>query len=253
MSQRGRLHFERVGAGPPMVLIHGRMRSSADWRRYGYVEGLADAFEVITIDVRGHGRSPLSADAAAYSLAAMEADALAVLDECGHERAAVFGYSMGGRIGFGLAAHHPARVTALVTGGAGPYGPPEGRDAELRLAATFDQGIGAYVDGLVAMLGGSIGARYRAELEANDAAAMAALSRGNAEWTDVRPSPDVPLLMFAGTADPQWERISAAAGALDAELHGFEGLGHMADLARSDLVLPVVRQFLVRQLHAGGE
>jgi len=244
------LHFDRVGAGPPVVLLHGRMRSSADWRRYGYVDGLADAFEVITIDVRGHGRSPLSVAPADYSLAVMEADVLDVLDACGHERAAVFGYSMGGRIGFGLAAHHPTRVTALVTGGAGPYGPPEGREAELWLAATFDRGIGAYVDGLVELLGGSVSARYRAELEANDAPSMAALSRGNAEWTDVRPAPEVPLLMFSGTADPQWSRIAAAAGELGAELHGFDGLGHMADLARTELVLPVVRRFL--QLHAGG-
>ena len=245
------LHFERVGSGPPVVLLHGRMRSSADWVRYGYVDGLADVFEVITVDVRGHGQSPRSAAPADYSLAAMEADVLGVLDACGLARAAVFGYSMGGRIGFGLAAHHPQRVTALVTGGAGPYGPPEGREAELRLAATFDGGIGAYVDGLVTMLGGSISARYRAELEANDAASMAALSRGNAEWVDVQPSPDVPLLMFAGTADPQWARIAASAGVIGAELHGFDGLGHMADLARIDLVLPVVREFLLRQLHAG--
>ena len=244
------LHFDRVGSGPPVVLVHGRMRTGADWTRYGYVQGLADAFEVITIDVRGHGRSPISVVPEDYSLAAMEADVLAVLDTCGIERAAMFGYSMGGRICFGMAAHHPQRVSALIVGGAGPYGPPEGREAELRLAATFDQGIGAYVDGLVELLGGAIGARYRAELEANDAAAMAALSRGTAEWTDVRPSPDVPLLMFAGTADPQWERIGAAAGALGAELHGLEGLGHMADLARTELVLPVVRRFL--ELHARG-
>lgn len=253
MSPHARLHYERTGSGPPVVLIHGRMRSGADWTRYGYVQGLADAFEVITVDVRGHGRSPLSHSPEDYSLAVMEADVLSVLDECGHERAAMFGYSMGGRICFGMAAHHPQRVSALLVGGAGPYGPPEGRDAELRLAATFDQGISAYVDGLVQLLGGSIGARYRAELEANDAAAMAALSRGNAEWTDVRPDPSVPLLMFAGMADPQWERIAAAAEALGAELHGFAGLGHMSDLARTELVLPVVREFLVRQLHAGGQ
>lgn len=245
------LAYTRVGSGLPVVLLHGRMRSGADWSRYGYVEGLADAFEVITLDVRGHGASPKSHSSADYSLAVMETDVLSVLDECGHERAALFGYSMGGRIAFGLAAHHAARVSALVVGGAGPYGPPEGREAELRLADTFDQGIGAYVDGLVALLGGSIGARYRAELEANDAAAMAALSRGNAEWTDVRPSVDVPLLMFAGTADPQWPRIAAAAADLRGELHGFEGLGHMADLARTELVLPVVREFLVRQLRTG--
>ena len=53
------------------------------------------------------------------------------------------------------------------------------------------------------------------------------------------------MLMFAGTADPLWPLISAAAARLPtARLHAFEGFGHMADLRRSDLVLPVVQPFL---------
>lgn len=43
------------GVGRPLVFIHGWTMSSAFWRRQ---MALADHFQVITIDLRGHGRSP---------------------------------------------------------------------------------------------------------------------------------------------------------------------------------------------------
>jgi len=51
----GRLWYEERGSGTPIVFIHGWCMSSAVWRLQ--LEGLSDAFRVITVDLPGHGRS----------------------------------------------------------------------------------------------------------------------------------------------------------------------------------------------------
>ena len=53
------LWYEDCGAGTPIVFIHGWCMSSAVWRLQQ--EGLSDSFRVITIDLPGHGKSPLPA------------------------------------------------------------------------------------------------------------------------------------------------------------------------------------------------
>src|SRR3954470_15097646 len=67
---------------------------------------------VISFDKRGMGLS--DRDAGAYTLENVTDDALAVLDEVGVERVALFGVSEGGAAATMLAATHPNRVSAMV-------------------------------------------------------------------------------------------------------------------------------------------
>ncbi len=48
-------------------------------------------------------------------------DVTSVLDHLGIDKAHYLGYSMGGRIGFGIAQHAPERVNSLMIGGMHPY------------------------------------------------------------------------------------------------------------------------------------
>jgi 3-oxoadipate enol-lactonase len=73
---------------------------------------LAARFRVLELDLRGHGES--FAPDGDYALAALTADALAVLDDAGVERAHVLGLSIGGLIALDLALRAPARVERLV-------------------------------------------------------------------------------------------------------------------------------------------
>jgi pimeloyl-ACP methyl ester carboxylesterase len=112
------LHFESTGDGPPVLLVMGLgLPGDAWWRT---VPVLARACRVITFDNRGSGRSALPAGA--LTLAGMAADAVAVLDAAGVERAHVYGISMGGMIAQELALTHPERVGALVLGATSPGG-----------------------------------------------------------------------------------------------------------------------------------
>lgn len=69
---------------------------------------------VIAYDARGHGASGPAASPEQYTYRELVADAVAVLDAAGAERAALVGQSMGAATAVGLALVHPERVSALV-------------------------------------------------------------------------------------------------------------------------------------------
>lgn len=104
------IHCAVSGAGAPVVLIHG---AEADHSMFdGFAALLAAHFTVIAYDQRDSGstRNP----PAPYGLAEMADDAAALIASLGHERAHVFGTSLGGVIAQVLAARHPRRVDRLV-------------------------------------------------------------------------------------------------------------------------------------------
>ena len=69
----------------------------------------------IVYDHRGTGQSD-KPKSPPYSTRQFAADAIAILDEIGVERAHIYGISMGGRIGQWLAIDYPTRVGALILG-----------------------------------------------------------------------------------------------------------------------------------------
>jgi len=110
------IYYEVVeGSGPPLVLLHGGMGSSEMWRFEGYVDALRDAFRLVLVDLRGHGRSDAPHDPSAYRIDAFIADIGAVLDALGLRSAALCGFSIGGTMAFAFAAHHPERCDAIVS------------------------------------------------------------------------------------------------------------------------------------------
>lgn len=262
-TERGRadndgvgIAFEVVGSGPPLVLQHGRLGSGRFWFDAGYVDALAPTRRLVVVDARGHGRSdkPISPDA--YRPEDMGGDVIAVLDALAIDRADLFGYSMGGRIGFAAAAHFGPRIHALVAGGAGPYGPARTAEAELELAATLAGGMEAYLAGMERMLDRAIPKVDRQRLLANDPDALAALATATAAWppmVEALAERTEPILLFGGTADPIWPLIERASTELaGATLHRIGPFGHGEDLRRPDLVLPIVQDFLrLRGLPSG--
>jgi len=105
-----KIAYRRQGRGPAVLLIHGVGGDSSNWGLIA--ERLAAHFDVIAMDLRGHGRSdlitgPLDADELAR-------DALQVLDEAGVQRCAVVGFSLGGAVALALTLGHPDRVEKLV-------------------------------------------------------------------------------------------------------------------------------------------
>jgi pimeloyl-ACP methyl ester carboxylesterase len=104
------IHYELVGSGPHLVLVHGLMGSLADWRPR-VVPLLADQFTVLTWDLRGHGDSDMPPSG--YTSADMAADLAGLMDHVGAQRADLVGHSFGGVVALHMAALHPGRVKCL--------------------------------------------------------------------------------------------------------------------------------------------
>ena len=116
-----RIHYEVDGTGPALVLHHGFTQCLEDWSECGYVAALRPRYQVILVDARGHGDSDKPHDEASYTLDRRTADVTTVLDALGLEKAHFWGYSMGGRIGFGMARYAPDRVDKLVIASNTPF------------------------------------------------------------------------------------------------------------------------------------
>ena len=102
--------MHRVGAGEPLVLLHGLGESHIGWRPV--IQALAAEYDVIAIDLPGFGRSaalPNSIPPNAANLAAAVED---TLDDLGVSAYHVAGYSLGARVAVQLAA--TARVQSVI-------------------------------------------------------------------------------------------------------------------------------------------
>jgi pimeloyl-ACP methyl ester carboxylesterase len=97
------------GSGPPVVLVHSLSFDGDMWAAQR--AALSSRHRVITIDLRGHGRT--RSQPRAISLEDLADDVAEVLTALGVERAAYVGLSLGGMVGMRLALRHPDRVTAL--------------------------------------------------------------------------------------------------------------------------------------------
>jgi pimeloyl-ACP methyl ester carboxylesterase/predicted glycosyltransferase len=109
-----RIGYEVYGDGDPTVLLlpTWSIIHSRHWK--SQIPYLARHFRVVAFDGRGNGRSDRPDTAEAYAEREIAADALAVMDATGTDRAVLAGLSAGVLWGVLLAAEHPERVAGAV-------------------------------------------------------------------------------------------------------------------------------------------
>ncbi len=106
-----RVHLQRSGSGPALLLLHGLVGSANNWRQN--VLFLSRHSTVYAVDLFNMGESErvpgldAGLEATADGLAAL-------LDVLGVDEADVAGHSHGGAVAMMLAARHPGRVRKLV-------------------------------------------------------------------------------------------------------------------------------------------
>lgn len=187
-------------ARPAVFLVHGFGSGARDnWVDTGWIPELLSAgLRIVAVDLRGHGRSDKPHDPSAYNLPVLINDLGAVLDAYALTSAAYVGYSLGGRLGWHLAASAPERITRCVLGGI-----PDGRVLRhMRL----DEARAHVLDGTP--IKDPATRRYLALIERlpeNDETALLAFAEGMLLHPDIATRDEVPsqpTLLVVGAADP---------------------------------------------------
>ena len=250
-----RIAFERVGSGPPLVLVHGAVSDSRIWRRQ--LEGLSDEFTVVAWDAPGCGSSsdpPESFRLADY------ADALAAfLDTLELGRPAVLGHSFGGALVLELVRRHRGVPGALLLVGAyaGWAGSLPRAEVERRLRFALevaDSLPGGFqpraMPGLFSAAMPSATAEELAGImsEIRPAATRTmALALAETDLREVLRLVDVPTLLVYGDADersPVSVGEEVRRGIQRSRLEVMEGAGHVCFLEFPDRFDSLVRGFL---------
>jgi len=110
------LHSRIEGEGKPMVIIHGFLGMSDNWKTLG-TQFANEGYQVHALDLRNHGKSFHTDD---FSYDVMAAD---VMQYCAHHQLkdiVIVGHSMGGKVAMLLATTYPELVAKLIVADIAP-------------------------------------------------------------------------------------------------------------------------------------
>ena len=240
------IHYHVEGDGPPLVLQHGLTSSLENWYAYGFVEELKKGYRLIIVDARGHGRSGKPHDPKDYDLKFRVNDVLAVMDDLGVSKAHYMGYSMGGRIGFGIVMHALDRFYSLIIGGVSADTPNSDVPPQERIDL-LRKGMARYVADTEAKEGMIEAGRKKRLLDNDPEALIAATTapRGTSGIEELLPRVNIPCLLYCGEIDGFFQGAKEASQAIpNAVFAPLPGLDHGQTSRASENVLPHVTAFL---------
>ena len=127
------VHHEITGASDlPVLVLAGPLGSTLEiWDPL--VEALAERFQVLRYDHRGHGRSP--APGGTFTIVDLAVDVVALLDRLSIERAALAVCRLGGMVGICLAANVPERLSSPSCAAPAPITTTTGRGRAGRISS----------------------------------------------------------------------------------------------------------------------
>jgi pimeloyl-ACP methyl ester carboxylesterase len=245
--------YERVGQGPPLVLVHGAAVDSRMWRPQ--LAALADEFTVVAWDEPGAGRS--SAVPPDFGLVDYADCLAAVIAALELGQAHVAGLSWGGTVALELYRHHPELVATLVlvdtyAGWKGSLPEHEVRarmEGVRQMLAAADHLFDPTLPGLFA---GEPPAEFVPLLDAMaadvrpESMRTALLVMAETDQRDLLPRIQVPTLLVWGELDAR-SPLSVARqfedAVPDAELVVIPGAGHVSNLEQPELFNTAIREF----------
>jgi 2-hydroxymuconate-semialdehyde hydrolase len=240
-----RTHYHDVGAGDPVLLLHGSGPGVSAWANWKMTVGpLSESFRVIAPDMVGFGYTERP-DMVNYGPATWVQHVVDFIDALELDRVHVVGNSLGARIALGIALEHPARLDRLVLMGAGVLR----RETTAALATTRQYepspaAMRAVLEGFAydrsIVTQAMVEERYRASIEPGAQEAYVQMFRdrtnsGNETTLEesVLTEVSAPTLIVHGFDDkviPYGLSIRITELIPDAQLHLFKQCGHWAQL-----------------------
>ncbi|PID85918.1 MAG: alpha/beta hydrolase [Chloroflexi bacterium] len=119
VTEQGLLHYESIGRGQPIILLHGWINSWDVWRDSMIALAKTRAYRVYALDFWGFGDSGKSTRTSSDSFQINSYVEMVnqFMDSLGIIEAPVFGHSMGGTVALQIALSHPNRVNKVAVVG----------------------------------------------------------------------------------------------------------------------------------------
>lgn len=263
------LRYLRTGAGPTLVLVHP-LRTQLEYF-VPLVRALGSGFDLVALDLPGHGRS--SAPAVAYTATYFTDVVAAFLEACDVHDAILVGESIGASIGLALAARKNPRLAHVVASNPYDYGRGGGIRRSSRLANILFTAMLWPVMGPVVLRAGTKGVLRRVleggvcdprNLPADlvdelwvcgslpgHVRAFRSLLRHWATWIAARAAYaaiETPVTLVYSEHDWSWpeEREANRRAVPGARSGSLEGCGHFASLERPEQIAQLIREEVSR-------
>jgi len=253
-TTQGKVHYEVLGRGQPVVLLHGWLGSWGLWQET--MQNLGSQYRSYALDFWGFGDS--GKRRASYSVTDFSQLVVDFMDSLGIARAPLVGHSMGGTVGLLTAINFPERISKVTVIGS----PIIGKSLALLLKLAGCRPIAVLVHNMMWAL--KFGIRITApritrdkswpEMISNDLSRTTLdsflQSIASLHQTDLRPMLDrinIPVMGMYGIRDvivdpDQW--IPLSAGIPHAQIRRFKHAGHFIMLDEKDKYLEILKVFL---------
>lgn len=253
------LHFEDVGRGKPLLLVHGFPFSSTMWENQ--LRHLAPSARVLALDLPGFGNSPPSTRVP--SIQAYAEDCVALLDALDIlEPVVVGGLSMGGYVALAFARHFPERLAGILLASTRASSDSvEGKSGRDQAIANVQaQGIEALVNSMHPKLlaPGTYAKQPRTaerlkeimlSTDPDGAAAALTAMRDRPDSTDLLSELDIPALVIHGEQDgviPIHEAEQMVARLPQGQLVRTAHAGHLPNMEQPAVFNQELGAFLAR-------
>ena len=117
------IYYEEYGVGKPLLLLHGFGGCSQNW--HPFTAKLAEHYQLIVVDMRGHGYSTNPDNIFTHREAAN--DVFLLLEKLGIEQFSAMGISSGGMTLLHMATSQPKRIDSMVLISATTHFPDQAR------------------------------------------------------------------------------------------------------------------------------
>lgn len=256
------LYYQVSGSGPALLLLHGFACGESMWQHLK--PGFSHDYQVISVDLRGHGRTLCRTAFASYSEKMMTEDVINLISNLSLREINLVGFSMGARIASLAVAKKPElfRTLVLTSIGSGSDNPEASAERAKGWIEVFErEGSDAFIKAISA---GSFFKRYIASgtmakrhmqtlMRAQETAELVRVLKFNLlqrptiyESEALFRRIDIPTLILVGEKDKDCLNVSKFLQGviLKSQLSALIDTGHMIPLENPDLFSDLVTTFL---------